>query len=92
MIKASRPVLGAVIAEVFALRGAKMAAAVAATKGRHDLVEKIARGDFVAPRQNYNATRAKARAEAIRLIAAVEKSMADTSGGASHKTRSLLST
>lgn len=61
---------GQIVAEVFVLRGAKCAAEIAGRAGRRDLAEKIARGDFVAPRGGFNAARARARAAALKLLAA----------------------
>jgi hypothetical protein len=61
---------GAVIAEVFYLRGGKAAAQVANRAGRRDLAEKITRGEFRAPRGPFGPQRAQARAEAVKLLAA----------------------
>lgn len=62
--------LGSVLAEIFALKGAKVAAELAAHKGRHDLAEKIQRGEFVAPKGKFGPERAQARAVALKLLAA----------------------
>ena len=62
--------LGDVVAEVFALYGAKTAAKIAAARGRGDLAEKIWRGHFRAPSGPFNARRAQARVEALKLLAA----------------------
>ena len=61
---------GTVIAEVFALKGAKAAAKIAGQRGRADLQEKIFRGEFKAPRGGFGPARAMARAEALKLLAA----------------------
>lgn len=60
---------GAIVAEAFALRGAKAAAEVAARLGRDGLAEKIRRGQFAAPSGPFNAARAQARAAALRALA-----------------------
>ena len=64
-----RPPKGAVVAEAFALKGAKVAEKLARRLGAHELAEKIRRGAFRPPRGPFNAARAQARAAAIRLIA-----------------------
>jgi len=61
---------GAVCAEVIVLGGAKRAATLADLYGRPDLAEKIRWGQFTAPTGGYNATRARARAVAMKLLAA----------------------
>ena len=63
-------IFGDIVAEAFALKGAKAAVKIAAARGRSDLVEKIHWGRFRAPSGPFNARRAPARAEALKLLAA----------------------
>ena len=61
---------GAICAEIIVISGTKSAVEVADRHGRPDLAEKIRWGQFTAPTGGYNATRARARAVAMKLLAA----------------------
>ena len=61
---------GAICAEIFSICGAKRAAEYAQEVGNANLLEKIRWGQFTAPTGGYNATRARARVAAMKLLAA----------------------